>query len=64
MEYQLNDFTCCPKCTTSVSKGRLVEDPCFVDGPISKWLMYIKCINCGWRYELKTNSPGNMVVFK
>ena len=52
MDYQLDDLECCPRCTINGSKGRLTEDPCFVEKE-NRWLLYIRCLNCGWRYEVK-----------
>ena len=61
MEYQLEDFRCCPKCTTSVSKGTVVQEDCFVE-KVNVWLTYVKCINCGWRHEIKTGYPTSVVL--
>jgi transcription elongation factor Elf1 len=58
MEYQLKDFDCCPKCC-----GHVVHDDCFIEHA-NVWLRYIKCINCGWRYEVKTPFHRKMVVLK
>jgi len=58
MEYLLSDFKCCPKCC-----GLIVTDDCFFPQS-STWLHYIKCVNCGWRYELVQGRQQKTVVLK
>lgn len=54
MGYLLEDFACCPKCTTAVSKGLIVEENCFIEHGESAgaWLHFARCVNCGFRHEL------------
>lgn len=63
MDYQLNDFTCCPRCTTKGSAGFLVNEDCYIkDADV--WLKYIKCVNCGWHHEVKALPTRKMVMTK
>jgi hypothetical protein len=63
MDYQLSDFNCCPRCTTSESEGRVVNEDCFIEAA-NVWLKYVKCLNCGWRHEVKAVPNRKAVVLK